>query len=479
VLFNSFEFILFFATVVLAYYRLPHRWRWVLLLIASYAFYMSWRAEYALLILGSTFVDYWVGLKLEGASDQGRRRRLLALSLLANLGTLFFFKYWGFFSTSVEGALDVVGVAAHLPHFDILLPVGISFYTFQSMSYTIDVYRGQRGAERHFGIFAVYVAFFPQLVAGPIERSVNLLPQFFDEHRVSLRRVSSGLQLMVWGIFKKVVVADNAGEMVDKVYESPELYTGPYLFLATFLFSLQIYCDFSGYSDVAIGASRIMGFDLMTNFRRPYFSRTLAEFWRRWHISLSTWFRDYVYLPLGGNRVSKVRHAVNLLVVFVVSGLWHGAAWTFIIWGALHGVYLVAEVRLRPVVERWPQATRDHWATQLIGRSGLLLFVLLTWVFFRAEGVDDAWTVLSRLPVLAGTTLNTLWTLDLPRFEVMILALSVVTLIVVDLAAELQPAWLMRLWARRPIRWSTYMAAAYAVVFFGSFGRAEFIYFQF
>jgi alginate O-acetyltransferase complex protein AlgI len=478
-LFNSVQFVLFFALVVLAYFGLPQRWRWLLLLVASYVFYMSWRVEYAVLILASTFIDYAVGLNLDATEDQRRRRRLLAISIAANLGTLFFFKYWGFFSATVEGAADVFGLSAHLPAFDVLLPVGISFYTFQSMSYTDDVYRRQRSAERHFGIFAVYVAFFPQLVAGPIERSTRLLPQFHDAHRVELARVGSGLELMVWGTFKKVVIADNAAVIVDLVYANPGAHAGPLLLFATFLFALQIYCDFSGYSDVAIGAARVMGFDLTLNFRRPYFSSSLAEFWRRWHISLSTWFRDYVYFPLGGNRVSRARHALNLMVVFVVSGLWHGAAWTFIVWGALHGVYLIAELRLRPALARLPKALTTGVPGQAIGRAVLLAFVLLTWVFFRANSLDDAWTVLSRLGDMTGDASGVLTSRGLPRLELFVLAGAVATLLAVDLSAELKPAWVLRWWARRPVRWGAYLAATWSVIIFGAFGGTTFIYFQF
>ncbi|MCA9886173.1 MAG: MBOAT family protein, partial [Anaerolineae bacterium] len=322
--FISIAYIVFFIVVAFIYFRLPQQQRWILLLVASYFFYAYWEVTYLILIVFSTFVDYFVA-RLIGATPQDnqvRRRALITISLLINLGTLFVFKYFNFFADSLNDLLIQLGLNTNLATLEILLPVGISFYTFQSMSYTIDVYRGHIQPEKHFGVFATYIAFFPQLVAGPIERAGNMLPQFFEDHRFDYARIVSGLRLMLWGAFKKVVIADRIAEYVNTIYGRPEDYTGTVLILGTLLFAFQIYCDFSGYSDIAIGTARIFGFDLMTNFRQPYLSRSFREFWRRWHISLSTWFRDYVYIPLGGNRVPFSRNILNLLIVFVVSGLW-------------------------------------------------------------------------------------------------------------------------------------------------------------
>ena len=320
-LFNSFEYFLFFPIVAMLYFGVPQRLRWVLLLAASYFFYMCWKPGYLLLIVASTLVDYWAGLGIGRATSVSGKRGYLAVSLTANLGLLFFFKYYNFFSDSLREFSRLWGGTLDIPHSDFLLPVGISFYTFQTLSYTIEVYRGNKEPERHLGIFALYVAFFPQLVAGPIERAQRLLPQFREKHEFVYDRVVSGLKLIAWGLFKKVVIADRLAGVVDVVYGNVDAHSGPAFVVATVAFAFQIFCDFSGYTDIAIGSARVMGFELMTNFRRPYFAASIPDFWRRWHISLSTWFRDYVYVPLGGSRVSRSRWYGNLFIVFLVSGL--------------------------------------------------------------------------------------------------------------------------------------------------------------
>ena len=352
-LFNSFAFVIFFIVVLFLYYSIPKQYRWMLLLAGSYFFYMCWKVEYIVLIIASTLIDYLVGLRLSKTENSSTRTLLLVISILTNLGILFTYKYMNFFGENINFLANYLanayasqyGMSAHAqyPLLKLLLPVGISFYTFQSMSYTIDVYRRVTTPEKHLGYFAVYVSFFPQLVAGPIERSNHLLPQFREDRQATSAEMVAGLRLMLWGAFKKIVIADQISVVVNTVYETPQEYSGPFLLLATFFFAMQIYCDFSGYSDIAIGCAKTMGFDLMTNFRRPYFASSLGEFWRRWHISLSTWFRDYVYFPLGGNRVAPWAVYLNILTVFIISGLWHGAAWTFIIWGLIHGLILVAE----------------------------------------------------------------------------------------------------------------------------------------
>lgn len=368
-LFNSYEFLVFFPVVVATYYALPSRWRWALLLVASYVFYAAWRIEYLILIVASTGVDYFAGIRMGRATDRKGRRPWLILSLIVNLGILFAFKYANFFGESFQAVLDFADLARDVPTLSVLLPVGISFYTFQTLSYTIDVYRGERPPEHHLGYFALYVSFFPQLVAGPIERSTHLLPQLRTTHRLSYDNVTWGLTKMSYGFFKKMVVADRLGLYVDAVYGNPAGATSVSVVLATFFFAFQIYCDFSGYTDIAVGAARTMGVDLMENFRRPYLSRSIREFWSRWHVSLSTWFRDYLYIPLGGNRVVRWRWYTNIFVVFVVSGLWHGAAWTFIIWGAFHGAYLVAGLATARIRDRlWGLAGADSLAV-IIGRG--------------------------------------------------------------------------------------------------------------
>jgi alginate O-acetyltransferase complex protein AlgI len=381
VLFNSVQFLVFFA-VTLAFFTVSGRRRWLLILLSSYVFYMAWKWQYAFLIIFSTLVDYRCGIAVEDARSKSRKQFFLGLSLFCNLSLLFVLKYFNFFISAVETLTD-----QSLYHSNLLLPVGISFYTFQTMGYTIDVYKGRIPAERHLGLFSLYVIYFPQLVAGPIERAGNLLSQFRDRFQFRFESVYQGLKLAVWGLFKKVVIADRVALFVDPIFNNPNSYSAVTLALATLFFSIQIYCDFSGYSDIAIGVSRVLGVDLMKNFDCPYFSKSIGEFWKRWHISLSTWFRDYLYIPLGGNRVSSRRWAFNILLTFVVSGLWHGANWTFLVWGGLHGLYLLIE-RRAVLLQSLPGAARMLLTC---------LQVNLAWVYFRADSISDANAIINSL----------------------------------------------------------------------------------
>jgi D-alanyl-lipoteichoic acid acyltransferase DltB (MBOAT superfamily) len=314
-LFNSIEFLVFFPIVTIGYFLLPHKFRWLWLLVASCYFYMAFVPIYMVILGFTIIVDYYAGIFIE-QSEGSRRKWFLVMSLIANIGVLAVFKYYNFINENITWLFKGFALQNPIPYLEILLPIGLSFHTFQAMSYTIEVYRGNQKAERHFGIYSLYVMFYPQLVAGPIERPQNVLHQFHEEHYFDYKNVTNGLKLMAWGMFKKVVIADRLAAMVGQVYDHPQGYTGLPLIIATCLFSIQIFCDFSGYSDIALGSAQVMGFELMKNFDRPYFSKTISEFWRRWHISLSTWFRDYLYISLGGNRVSKWRREVNLFIVF-------------------------------------------------------------------------------------------------------------------------------------------------------------------
>ncbi|MFD2144187.1 MBOAT family O-acyltransferase [Mucilaginibacter antarcticus] len=333
--FNSLPFLIFYLLVTSLYFILEHKYRWGLLLAASCYFYIAFVPIYILILGFTILIDYFAGIYLEKTTAPKKRKRLLVISLIANIGVLAVFKYYNFFALNI----NVIGNGGWLGYLKILLPIGLSFHTFQAMSYTIEVYRGNQKAEKHFGIYALYVMFYPQLVAGPIERPQNILHQFYEKHPFNFEDLKAGLMQMATGMFKKVVIADRLAIAVDGAYLHPQTQSGGSLLIATLLYGFQIYCDFSGYSDIGIGAARTMGFRLMDNFRSPYFSRSVSEFWSRWHISLSTWFRDYLYIPLGGNRVAVPHWYLNLLIVFVVSGFWHGANWTFIIWGALHGIF--------------------------------------------------------------------------------------------------------------------------------------------
>lgn len=492
-LFNSFEFLIFFPVVTLLFFLLPHRFRWFLLLIASCAFYMFFRPIYILILFFTIVIDYYAGILIEGTKDLGQRKRFLMLSIIANVGVLAVFKYFNFLNDNISGIASWIGYENPIPYLTILLPIGLSFHTFQAMSYTFEVYRGNQAAERHFGIYSLYVMFYPQLVAGPIERPQNVIHQFHERHYFDYKQVTDGLKLMVWGLFKKVVIADRLALMVNQVYNNPKDYEGIPLIIATVFFAFQIYCDFSGYSDIAIGSAKVMGFDLMTNFKQPYFSKSIPEFWRRWHISLSTWFRDYLYIPLGGNKVAKWRWYYNIFIVFLVSGLWHGANWTYIIWGVLHGFYQI-----------FGNITKD-WRNNLAEALGLTRFPLgykllqigttfglvsFAWIFFRAKSTSDAFYIITHLfsGVYEGTIsiiTNANWGrekylyLGQDSYTFLLATITVIFLIAVEYFQRSRN--LRETLSNYPtaIRWGlTYLLIA-GIIFLGVYRSNEFIYFQF
>jgi len=488
-LFNSIHYLIFLPIVVGLYYLLPHRWRWLLLLIASYYFYMCWKASYALLLLLSTGAAYGTGLGIDRTDDPVRKKRLLwgCVSLL--LAILFTFKYYNFANASLRGLFAMLKIPVEIPYSNLLLPIGISFYTFQKISYVVDVYYGRVKAERHFGIFAVYSCFFPQLVAGPIERAQHLLRQFYEKHEFSYDRATSGLALMLWGFFKKVVVADRLAILVKAVYGDPHSFSGAPLLVATVLFAFQIYCDFSGYTDIAIGSARLLGFDLMMNFRQPYFSQSIPEFWRRWHISLSTWFKDYVYIPLGGNRVVKWRWYYNLFITFFISGLWHGANWTFAAWGALHGAYMVVDSFVSPERERLRSglsATPARLAFAGLNVAITFGLVVIAWIPFRAANFGDAWYIFTHLFSGMGNWLNLTAVaiqfrgLGLNTVEMSYCGLFVGIVIIYDLIDSHRNVWELLRAGPRPVRWAVMYVLLILVLFFGPYNQAQnFIYFQF
>lgn len=455
-LFNSFLFLIFFPSVCLVYFLLPFRLRNLFLLAASYYFYMNWEPVYAVLILISTGITWLSGILME---RWHRRKLILTLSLVSNLGILFLFKYYNFINESVFQLFRLWGIRWEIQGLNWLLPVGISFYTFQAIGYTIDVYRRTLAAERNFLTYALFVSFFPQLVAGPIERAANLLPQFKAKHPFQPEEMVGGLRLMLWGMFMKVVVADRISQYVDAVYNNYTEHSGSSLLLATVLFAIQIYCDFGGYSLVAIGAAKVMGFRLMENFRRPYFASSVTDFWRRWHISLSTWFKDYVYIPLGGNRVGRCRHYFNLLVTFLVSGLWHGANWTFVIWGGLHGMFQVVEKTVR--VRFWGKAFFTF------------LLVDFAWIFFRSANMGQACTVIHKIATDATGPLF------IHKTVLMYVFIGVSVLMLHDVLKEYYQSALERMMKYRGMRWGIYLSLILLILAIGVFDGGQFIYFQF
>ena len=465
-LFNSFAFLIFFPMVCLIYFILPYKYRWAFLLVASYYFYMNWKPIYAVLIFGSTLITYISAILVEKfRTDLKLKKFFLVISLLLNFGILFIYKYFNFINESVFSILSYVNLQWEVPNLDILLPVGISFYTFQAVGYTIDVYRGDLKAERHLGIYALFVSFFPQLVAGPIERAKNLLPQFKQSFNVDFERISSGLKIMLWGFFMKLVVADRLSVYVDAVYNNVPQHNGTSLLLATVLFAIQIYCDFAGYSNIAIGAAKIMGYSLMENFRRPYFSRSISEFWKRWHISLSTWFKDYVYIPLGGNRVSTYRHLFNLFITFVVSGFWHGANWTFFIWGALHGIFLIVGVLKNKLLK---QQNSNHFIDIIITLS----MVLFAWIFFRANTISEAFVIIEKIFTQHDS-------LFIDQTTLVYSLLGIAILLMKELKDEVGFKISFSKSSNIFVRYVYYLAMLTIILLFGVFDGGQFIYFQF
>ncbi len=478
-LFNSLEFAVFFPLVVALYFLLSGRWRTPLLLVASCVFYMAFVPAYILILAITILIDYWAGIYLERMEGK-RRKWLLIVSIVATCAVLFVFKYFAFFTKSFVGFVNLFGTGLSTPVLDILLPIGLSFHTFQSLSYVVEVYYGRQKAEQNFTTYATFVMFFPQLVAGPIERPQNLLHQFHEHHWFEYNRVTSGLKRIAWGFFKKLVIADRLALYVNDVYASPQSHNGLQLTIATVFFAYQIYCDFSGYSDIAIGTARVLGFKLMENFDRPYAAASINEFWRRWHISLSTWFRDYVYLPLGGNRGNRAMVYRNLLITFAISGLWHGAAWTYVIWGVLNGVYLV--------IERFTQPARDRaWALvglveatilrRVVGIATTFALICVGWVFFRANNLADATYILTHFHL--GWDFGSIRT---EQFLLRQMPVAVASIVFLELVQWLHPKISFTgVIAARPIavRWAVYATFVIGVVMFGVFRTNQFIYFQF
>jgi D-alanyl-lipoteichoic acid acyltransferase DltB (MBOAT superfamily) len=448
---------------------------------------MAFIPVYLFILFVLIIIDYLSGILIERSQDN-HKKWFLVLCIISTCSALFTFKYFNFFNNSAAAIASLLHWNYPIPLLNIILPIGLSFHTFQSLSYVIEVYRGNQKAEKHFGIYALFVMFYPQLVAGPIERPQNLLHQFYEHHNFDYARVTNGLKLMAWGLFKKIVIADRLAIAVDQVYGHPTEYSGLALIIATIFFAFQIYCDFSGYSDIAIGAAQVLGFKLMDNFKRPYFSKSISEFWKRWHISLSSWFRDYLYIPLGGNRVPKWRWQFNLIITFLVSGLWHGANWTFVIWGALHGFYLISAIWTKDIrgrIEDLVGLSKHEKIDRTCKTIATFALVCFAWIFFRASNVSQAWYIVTHL--LSGaenwinfdyhyTTILSLG-LDPENLQIALLSLGLLGLIsIMQRNNEIR-----RMLSHQPvyIRWSIYYAVVVFTILYGVFSKDQFIYFQF
>lgn len=470
-LFHSIEFILFFIVVLGVYYSIPHNKRWFLLLAASYIFYAWWKPTYAFLILFSTAVDYTVALRIDASNRQSFRKYWLWLSLMLNLGILATFKYLDFFLENITWLSEFSGASINFPKVDWVLPIGISFYTFQTLSYTIDVYRKKIKPEKHFGHLALYVSFFPQLVAGPIERAASLLPQLKKKISWDTVQAKYGILMIVWGFFKKLVIADRLAIYVDQVYANPALFDGGFSLVAAYAFAFQVYCDFSAYSDMAVGIAALLGVQLMHNFKQPFFSTSLLDFFSRWHISFMLWLRDYVYKPL--NRFSTKHHLFNLFLVFLISGIWHGAAWTFIIWGAFNGLVIILGRGMRK--QTWFRKIKNTFFSWLFTFHAYWLGTIV----FRASDINDAYLLIKN--IITGTYLqgSTYFTILDSTYEMMIAILALCFLLVVE---YLHLKGLdFKKWARKGnIQYYVFFyLCLLSIITLGRFGGDAFIYFQF
>ncbi|MEZ5014526.1 MAG: MBOAT family O-acyltransferase [Chitinophagales bacterium] len=499
-IFNSFNFLVFLPLVVWFYFLIPYKWRWVFLLCASYYFYMCWKAEYAFLILFTTSVDYFCANKMVQFDDKRKRKPYLLISLISNLGILFLFKYLNFFTDSARALFESADIFGDDPVFKLLLPVGISFYTFQTLSHSIDVYRGNIKPEKHFGYFALFISYWPQLVAGPIERPNHLIPQLKQNHDFDYNRAKDGLVRILFGFFKKSVIADRLSVFVTAVYgtsdghggwTTPPLEHGGFaVILGTWLFAIQVYCDFSGYCDIAIGSAKIMGHDLTDNFRTPYFSKSIREFWERWHITLTVWVRDYLYIPLGGSRVSFSRMLFNNWFTLAVMGLWHGANWTYVLFGVIHGWYIV----MSRVWDRYlPKANLQH----IMPRAKMLIAVLsMFWIFnltcipdifFRSENVQAAGHTISHIFTMPNTTHALIYDSAgkgaVPSVvEFWVVLVFIVILLYQDYITYIRKDETIDVRVRRQpmlIRWSYYIILVVFVAWFAVITNSAFIYFQF
>ena len=488
-LFNSEQYFIFFPIVLVLYYIIPTKFRYIWLLICSYVFYMFWNAKYAILILTSTAITYISGLLISRFQKENLRKLVLGLCILSNLGILFYFKYINFAVDTIQNLFALVNIDLRVPEFDILLPVGISFYTFQALGYAIDVYRNTIYPEKNFFRYALFVSFFPQLVAGPIERSKNLLTQLSKTSRFNYDNFRDGVLIMIWGYFLKIVIADRAAIFVDTVYGDYKNFGGWYLIIATVLFAFQIYCDFYGYSVIAMGSARILGINLMENFNAPYLSRSVAEFWRKWHISLTSWFKDYLYIPLGGSRHGKLRKYINTMIVFAVSGIWHGANMSFVVWGACNGLFQVIGDLIKPSMNRVQdklKIDRNKFGHKLL--ECIITFVLVdfTWVFFRASGTKAALRIIKAMaPVNPWILFNgDLYEAGLDSKNFTVLVISLLILLAADICKHKGIVIRNRILSESVVFRSVVVAVSiWLVMLLGiwgpSFTAANFIYFQF
>ena len=498
--FTSFPFLIFFPAAAAIYFTIPMRWRQIFLLAASYYFYMCFKPEYVIILAASTAIDYFLALRIHASTTQARRKRLLIFGLLHNIGLLAVLKYFTFFNKTITDLLNSINILYNIDGLEFLVPVGISYYTFKKLSYLIDVYRENQDPEKRLETFALYVSFFPAIMSGPIDRAHQLVPQFKKKHGFDYRRVTDGLKLMTWGFFKKLVIADRLAAFVDKVYNTPTQYEGLSLVAATVYFSFQVYCDFSGYTDIARGASKIMGFELMENFNRPYFSRSIVEFWKRWHISLSTWLMDYLFLPIAyavsrkikSPQLMKIRaeswaYFAGIIVTMTLCGLWHGASWTFVIWGTLHGLYLAisfAAKRTRRKLAKKLNLKKHSFIRRTFQVTITFSMVTFAWIFFRANSLADALYIVTHLftgwaGVFNATGFLSAFHFGLLKKELAVAVISIGFMLLIHWLRKDQTFEQLIAKQETVIRWTIYLVLLLWIMTFGDTGAEDFIYFRF
>ena len=498
--FQSFKFLVFFPIAVAVYFAIPFRYRRVFLFIVSYYFYMCFKPEYVVILFASTLIDYYLGLQISKCPDQPKRKKLLVFGIIHNIGLLASLKYLDFFNESLQIILNRFNIFYESAALEIIIPVGISYYILKKVSYLVDVYREPRDVEKKLITFALYVSFFPAIMAGPIDRAKKLIPQFYKKHEFDYKRVTDGLKLMAWGFFKKLVIADRLALFVNEVYSNPAQYEGLSLIMATIYFSIQIYCDFSGYTDIAIGTARVMGFDLMENFHRPYFSTSIGEFWKRWHISLSTWLMDYLFLPIAYSTSRKIKsprvmgvkaeiwsYMLGSVITMLICGLWHGSQWTYIVWGLFHGVYLGVSFitrKIRGKIRKKLKIKKKNFIYNLFRIAVTFSLVTFAWIFFRANSISDAVYIITHLFTGWAVIFNFSGVLQAVSFgllkrELAVALVSVFFMVFVHIVRKHDTMEQLISKQRVVLRWSVYLVILLWILAFGESGGEDFIYFQF
>lgn len=484
--FNSINFLIFFPFVALCYYIIPQKFKNIFLVIASYFFYMSWNVKYGILLLICTVFSHFIALAIERYKS---KKAIMITGIIVSASILVYYKYFNFILKNINTLFVKIGIALSIPKFDIIMPIGISFFTFQIIAYIVDVYKGKEKAEKNFIRYALFVSFFPKISQGPIERASDFMHQLYDKHRFDIENIKKGILLMLWGYFKKLVIADRAAIFVSDIFDHYVHYSGAYILVATLFFTIQIYCDFSGYTDIALGAARIMGFRLKQNFKNPYFASSIADFWRRWHISLTSWLRDYIYIPLGGNRCGDLRRDFNIMITFLISGLWHGASWSYIFWGGLNGVYQIIgrhTAGMKEKIYKLLHINTKCESFRLLKIFVTFMLVNISWLFFRAPGLQDGfWMVKQIFTKFDAASLISYkqYTFGIDFKDIAVMIIAIIILLMVETLSEKHDVYAIFERQNMLAKWVAVYVLFFAVIIFGVYGASysasAFVYFQY